>query len=211
MKNKELSKHIIVGNGEFPQHHIPISALCSAETIICCDGAANTLYKNGITPHVVIGDLDSILPEVAEAYAHVLVCNTDQDINDQTKAIEWALTQGLQDVLIIGASGKREDHTIGNIALLAEYGKKISAQICTDYGIFTPIYHTHRFDSFVGQQVSIFTIGAYTPVSSKGLRYPLQNMKLDSWWKGTLNEASETSFEIVCDAGELIVFTEHAT
>ena len=51
---------VIVANGDFPFHKEPLLILQDANTIICCDGAVNHLVKNGMEPHYILGDMDSI-------------------------------------------------------------------------------------------------------------------------------------------------------
>ena len=46
---------VILANGSFPTHHIPIEQLKAAGTVICTDGAANYLSKLNLIPHVIIG------------------------------------------------------------------------------------------------------------------------------------------------------------
>ena len=46
---------------------------------------------------------------------------SDQETNDQTKAVNFLLAQGKRRIAIIGATGNREDHTLGNISLLSDY------------------------------------------------------------------------------------------
>jgi thiamine pyrophosphokinase len=209
MNKDSFAKQVIIGNGDFPQHAIPLWILEQAETIICCDGAADSLLERGITPTVVIGDLDSISAKAKKAFAHILLHNADDATNDQTKAVQWAKSQGIRNLVILGACGKREDHTLGNISLLGEYGKDISICMCTDYGVFTPIYRTTTFESYAGQQVSIFCITPHTTLTSNQLKYPLQQVSFDSWWKGTLNESCGTSFTLDFKEGTVIVFREH--
>ena len=45
----------------------------------------------------------------------------DQETNDLTKAVNYVKTLGFREVLILGATGRREDHTLGNISLLAQF------------------------------------------------------------------------------------------
>ncbi len=112
-------------------------------------------------------------------------------------------------MVILGATGLREDHTLGNISLLAEYCKRTKAIMLTDNGVFEAFTGSVTLASSPGQQISIFSVNSATAVTSTGLRYPLQKLVLDNWWKGTLNEASGERFTLDFSGGPLIVFRRY--
>jgi thiamine pyrophosphokinase len=112
---------------------------------------------------------------------------------------------GYKEVVIIGATGKREDHTIGNISLLSEYVREMNVIMVTDTGIIIPFLKSSTISSFPGQQVSIFSIDPETKVTSQGLRYPLSGTKIKNWWFATLNEALGETFSLEF-SGRLIVY-----
>ena len=190
------STTIILANGAFPKSQELLNLLDHSKQIVCCDGAVNKLLKSGREPHIIIGDLDSVEAKYKAKYHNILVHLNDQNTNDLTKAINWCVTQNIEEVSILGATGEREDHTIGNIGLLTEYHKKIKVKIITDNGIFIPISKSTEFEAKVGQQVSIFSQSPQVKISSEGLKYPLHNLALKSWWTGTLNEAISNNFKI---------------
>ncbi|OYT10917.1 MAG: thiamine diphosphokinase [Bacteroidetes bacterium 4572_112] len=111
---------IILANGTFPQTDKLLSILDSAKQIICCDGAVNKLVASGREPSVIIGDLDSADENIKQQYSDKLIHIKDQYTNDLTKAVNWSLAQGIKSLIIMGATGEREDHTIANIALLSK-------------------------------------------------------------------------------------------
>ena len=191
-----MTKTVILANGEFPKKQRVLNVLKTAEIIICCDGATQNLLNFGLQPSVIIGDMDSLPIEIQIKHKDKIIKNTDQNTNDLTKAINWCVDNKINDVIIVGATGKREDHTIANIALLGRYINLLNVKIITDYGEFIPITKTTKFDSHKGQQVSVFTITPDIEVSSQGLKYPLDNLKLLSWWLGTLNESLGNEFSL---------------
>ncbi|WP_321370948.1 thiamine diphosphokinase [uncultured Draconibacterium sp.] len=200
------SKVVILCDGSFPKHHIPLSVLENAEQIICCDGAADKLIAYGMEPTFIVGDLDSVSEKTKTTFANRIVINTDQETNDQTKAVEFVLNRGAKSVIILGATGKREDHTIGNISLLLDYAEKLEVLSISNSGIFRPVLQSQTLPSFKGQQVSIFSLGNPAAITSKNLKYPLKNTTLNSWWMGTLNECLDESFSLEFEKGKLIVF-----
>ncbi len=203
--NKKEHIPVIIANGSFPTHPLPLSLIDAADYIVCCDGAANNAIAHNIIPDAIVGDCDSISEENKKKFQHILHKNPDQETNDLTKAVRFCMEKGVKQVKIVGATGKRDDHTIGNISLLVEYLNHIDVEMITDYGIFKPIHQTSVFNSFAGQQISIFCIDRQ-PLTSEGLRYPINNQILENWWQGTLNECISNRFKIITN-GRCIIFS----
>lgn len=207
--NPAPRKTVILANGTFPTHPVPMARLREADLIVCCDGAAEKLVANGLEPGIIIGDLDSVSPELKARYRRILVQDSDQETNDLTKAVNWCIAAGIREVTILGATGIREDHTLGNISLLVDYSSSIDAVMLTDTGSFRVYDRSVTIASHPGQQVSIFSIDQTITVTSTGLRYPLDNLMLHSWWRGTLNESAGESFALEFENGHVIIFLEH--
>jgi thiamine pyrophosphokinase len=197
---------VILADGNFPVHHVPLSYLREAEHIICCDGSAKSLVLADLEPEAIVGDLDSLDTGITERFADRLYKDSEQDTNDLTKAVKWCINKRYKEIVILGATGKREDHTIGNISLLAEYAREIKVIMVTDTGTFTPLLKNSVIKCFPGQQVSIFSINPEAEVTSKGLKYQLDKLKLKNWWRATLNESTGDSFELRFEGGPLIVY-----
>jgi len=202
-------KAVILANGSFPTHKIPLNELKSSKYIVCCDGAINKLDEAGIEPFAIVGDLDSLNPEMKWKYRDIIHHFTNQDSNDLTKAINWCLENKFSQVIIVGATGQRDDHMIGNVFLLPQYAKKIRVKMLTNYGCFTPILRSKNFDSYTRQQVSIFSPNTETLISTANLRYALTEQKLELMNQGTLNESMGDSFRIEFEGGPLIVYQEY--
>ena len=201
-----MNRTIILANGSFPSHSIALSVLHTATQIICCDGATQNLINYGLEPSLIIGDLDSISNEIHEKYKNIIVHDKCQDTNDLTKAVNWCLANNITEISILGATGKREDHTLGNISLLMDYSKLLNVKMISDFGIFTAISKSTKFESIVGQQISIFSLNPETEITSENLKFPLKKLKLKSLWMGTLNEALSDNFTINFENGEIIVY-----
>ena len=205
------SKTVILANGAFPAHAAPLAALRSAKQVVCCDGAADALAGAGLTPTWVVGDLDSV-SEAARARFHArLVQVREQETNDLSKAFRFCLSHGWADLVILGATGLREDHTLGNLSLLADFAREASVLLLTDTGWFTPLLTSARLPSSAGQQVSVFSLDPRTAVGSEGLRYPLDGVRLDRWWQASLNEAVGDAFTLTFKGGPLLVFQTYAS
>ena len=171
--------------------------------MICCDGGANSYIESGRTPQFIIGDGDSLSTDNRTRFADRFLHSSDQETNDQTKAVRYLHSKGIRRIAIVAATGKREDHTLGNISLLQEYlhmGMEVT--MLTDYGFFVAVRGTQTFKSFAGQQVSVF--GLQTKgMRNQGLKYSLYDFT--AWWQGTLNEAEGKEFTIFTE-GEYLVY-----
>ena len=197
---------VVIANGNFPQTTLPLRLLREASVIIACDGAVQALHDAGITPTAIVGDLDSIQPRFRELYAGRIHIVEDQEINDLTKSVRFAHQSGEKEVLILGATGLREDHTLGNISLLADYASLFDrVEMLSDYGIFTPIRQTTTLDSHPGQQVYLFSLSPCGRITTSGLRWPINDRQLTAWWQGTLNEATGDSFTITLSPGSQVL------
>jgi thiamine pyrophosphokinase len=197
---------VILANGKFPEHPIPLSYLKRASLVVCCDGAAQNLIEFGIEPAAIVGDIDSLDEKISSRFADRLYSDSDQETNDLTKAVHWCLERKLDDIIILGATGLREDHTIGNISLLADYSKLLKIKMVTDTGELVTLLSSSRLDAFPGQQISIFSIDPSSEITSEGLKYPLKKMKVSNWWMATLNESTGSTFLLSFEVGPLIVY-----
>jgi thiamine pyrophosphokinase len=202
------AKTVIISDGTFPEHDIPLGYLRNADIRVCCDGSAENLINAGFIPDAIVGDMDSLSDELKNRFSDRVYLDDEQETNDLTKAVKWCRESGYNDIVILGATGKREDHTLGNISLLAEYSKFIEVKMVTDTGIFYPFLRSCKVDSFPGQHVSIFSIVPETEITSSGLVYPLDRKKLRNWWEATLNEAQGDLFELSFKDGKVLVFLE---
>lgn len=195
---------VIIANGRFPQHPYPLSCIAKADYIVCCDGAANDFIAGGGMPDAIVGDCDSISAENRILFAGIIHPDTEQETNDLTKSVLFCVRKGIREITIVGGTGKREDHTLGNISLLADYMDWAKVRMVTNYGIFTPIHSATQFDSFRGQPVSLIAIRP-EEVTTLNLKYPVVKRVLTNWWQGTLNESLGDTFTVET-SGRMIVF-----
>ena len=206
-KNMEYPfEAVIVAGGEYPTAPQPLEVLHNAPYVVCCDGAADRYIATGRVPDAIVGDGDSISANNRTKYATRLHIVAEQETNDQTKAVRFLLEQGKRRIAIVGATGRREDHTIGNISLLIEYARA-GAQVrsFTDHGVFIPCNGDTTLKCRKGQQVSIFSITA-RELSAEGLLYPIYDFT--NWWQGTLNECTGEQFTIHAK-GDFLLFVNY--
>ena len=201
---------VIICDGNFPKTEYPRYLIRTADFIICCDGALMKFLRNSKAifgearlPDIVTGDMDTLSAAMQKKYADIIVKEDEQEHNDQTKAVRWALSNldGIESICILGASGGRADHTIGNISLLMEYTRMfdlgdMNLEMVTDKETIFPITDSTEFDCGTGRQVSIFSPDNSLRIKSEGLAYPTEDVVFDNWWKATLNKATQDTVKL---------------
>lgn len=192
---------LVLANGDFPRSALALELIDRWQGgeegyyLICCDGAVQKLWNAlGHLPDAVVGDLDSIDPELKEKLGARLHHVSEQDTNDLTKSIRHLASQGLigtEGICILGASGGREDHLLGNVFLLPSYlAYSPEVVMLTDTGYFRVVQGCAEVETYVGQQLSVFT-PSMNAISLTGVHWPLLDQTLPELWCGTLNRADE--------------------
>ena len=211
---------VILCDGDYPSHPIPLSILHHAKYLVCCDGAGMNHILHGGTPDAIVGDGDSLPSDFKRRYADILHIVNEQEDNDQTKATRFCIEQGSNSnakgchsdkevplrIAYLGSTGKREDHALSNISLIVRYMRDfhIDATMVTDNGYFTPAQGTQTFESFPHQQISIFNFGC-KKLEGEGFKwtpYPYKEL-----WQGSLNEAIGNEVKIIADGNYLLFRT----
>ena len=189
----------IVCNGSFPRTEYPLYLLRSAEMVVCCDGALQTLEKKGIVPDVVVGDMDSVCGRALKRFPGRVVRVGEQESNDLSKAFRYVMEQvpDVGFIHILAATGRREDHTLGNLSLLMEFERSfglsargIAVDLVSDYTSALALGDSTTLDVGEGRPVSIFTPDPTLRIRSEGLQWPTDGVVFDNWWKATLNRAT---------------------
>jgi thiamine pyrophosphokinase len=213
MKSKSTPKScLIVCDGTFNKQLLSVF-LKEHIPLISADGASNTLYKFKISPQYIIGDMDSI---EADAFEHYLKSGVEirqlreQEHNDFEKSVMFALSMGFKKMFVIGFAGKRVDHTLNNFSILKKYYQKTDIRfIDSRFEIFF-IRKVIEFEYKKGEMLSLQGIPYADGISTHGLRYPLDNGKLEFGKReGALNEAIGKHIKIEYKRGSLLLFKKH--
>lgn len=195
---------VILAAGEYPQAEVAHALLTRAQCVICCDSAVEEFCKRGGIPSAIVGDMDSIPDTLRERFADRLVVRPEQDTNDLWKALTYALGLGYREVTVLGAFGHREDHTLGNIMLLAARLHEAQVRMVGDRGVFDFIDQPTLFESFAGEQVSLFTLDPTTEISVQGLRYDPPQNHLAALWQGVSNESLNDEFAVRTNGATIV-------
>ena len=199
----------ILANGAPPTHAAPLAHLREAAELICCDGACATARRLGREPDFVVGDGDSLDPADRAALGVRFVRVAEQETNDLAKAFRFAAQRQPQRIVILGATGLREDHALGNIFWLLDFAAEFpSVSICTDAGTFEVVSALREFACRPGEAVSIFAPDRETRVLSAGLVWPLDDVRFATLHCATLNRTSGTSF-ILDPSRPILLYRPH--
>ena len=178
-------KCTILSNGEYGTLSMYRSAILQSGLIICADGAANVLYEMELIPHVIIGDMDSISPEVLQYFSRqeveIIKYPSNKDYTDTQLAIAYADQQGAEELVFLGTLGKRLDHTLSNLFSsmdMVREGKKI-----THYSPECMVYVFSGELEITGNIGDIISVIALTDVCQgvyeTGVAYPLEDVQLE--------------------------------
>ena len=200
--------YIILANGQYPSHPAALNMLHTAGTIICTDGSANKILENGLAPNVIIGDMDSSTID-QDSFKGLYVKISDQDNTDLDKALEWCKLNSLSPLTVLGASQLREDHTIGNLMLLANYSDELDINFVTDYFTITCHHGKRSFTSFKQQLVSILPVEDIQSITAEGLEFPFTDEPFSLSSRGISNRATGHQF-IITSSRKIWVFRSHS-
>ena len=174
---------VILAAGSFPRKGgVPWGILASARRVVCCDGAADAYRRRfGKEPDAVVGDCDSLRGRFRN-----VVKVAEQDTNDLCKAYRYCVSRGWNDPVVLGATGRREDHSLANVFLALDLG----LTVVTDHGRFVPVEGAASFHVDVGTPVSVFATDPATRMTSRGLEWPLGGHVFANLYSAALNRAN---------------------
>ncbi|MFV0520585.1 MAG: thiamine diphosphokinase [Lachnospirales bacterium] len=193
-------EYYIFVNGYIKDYDIIKNILKKDSFFIACDGGLGHLDKLGINPNLLIGDFDSIDLNILSKYSEVekLEYPTDKDFTDLELALEYLKKIKVKSAYILGGTGGRLDHTLGNIFLLKkfyEYG--IELKIIDEIQEIFFIKGSKNFTGYEGKYLSIIPLEDIVCHSSFGLKYQLENLSF------TLGDTLSISNIVVDDFVEI--------
>jgi thiamine pyrophosphokinase len=123
MEQAVRHKAVIVANGELGAAAMIQACAAEADLLIAADGGAEHCRELGLTPHLIVGDLDSLSAETRayfeQAGTRFEVHPAHKDETDLELAVRAALREGVHEAVLVAALGARWDQSLANILLLA--------------------------------------------------------------------------------------------
>ena len=159
------------------------------DVIISVDAAITKLEKINVIPHIMVGDFDTLsdeerLKKYTDLSVEIVKHDPIKDFSDSELAVDRAVKDGIKNIAVFGALGKRFDHAFANILILQKY-KKLGADI-TIYDRYNKIYvisnhFTLEREKLWGKYISFFSLeGKNFMEKLEGAKYPIENRIIDN-------------------------------
>lgn len=209
-------KFLIVSGGSLNKEFVTkVVGQGRYDRILAADSGMNALYAAAVTPDIIIGDFDSADKKILAFFQQnkeidFCTLNPEKDDTDTEFAIRESIRRGADSITIIGGTGTRLDHVLGNISLLGiglEEGVRM--ELLDAYNRICMIDHsvTLKKKEQYGNYLSLIPYnGKVTGVTLKGLKYPLHDYTMGGFNSlGISNEIVDDEASIELTSGQLLV------
>ena len=203
----EKSRCVVVGAAPMEEVDFLQSQIGPQDFVICADGGYRHLQKAGITPDLLMGDLDSI--DVLPADIPTVKFDPVKDDTDTRIALKEGLRRGFEDFLILGGTGARLDHTIANLQNLFYLKAQGASGVLADAS--TRAFMLQDEEVLMPDEgYRYLSVFSFTPqclgVSLQGVKYPLSGYTMESHFPiGVSNEFTDICCKIGVKQGVLLV------
>ncbi|QWU14022.1 thiamine pyrophosphokinase [Paenibacillus sophorae] len=174
---------VIFAGGELSEQFL--RELDKEDFIIGADRGALFLVTHGVIPDIAVGDFDSISPEefnlIEEQVPRVIACDpVDKDLTDSELALDLALEQQPEDILLFGVTGTRLDHTLASIQMMTRVLQRQIRCSIMDLNNYVTITGSQAIVQERGYTyVSLLPVTPeVTGITLEGFQYPLTNATL---------------------------------
>ncbi len=211
----KMKKCIILANGRPPRKNaIKFLRNRGYDTLICADGGANHAHILGLVPEYVVGDLDSIYEstKVFLKNKSKIIQIKRQNDTDVEKCLKFAIKRKATEIVLLGVTGDRLDHTICNLGIVIKFFDKIKIKVIAENSLLIPYSGNTEIKTKKGEIVSLYAFDSKTKILSKGLKYPLKNISLPFGEKeSTSNVATGEKVKLKIRGGIIFVIRDFKT
>jgi thiamine pyrophosphokinase len=202
---------IIFANGDVPDRKTIERWITPTDRIIAADGGTRNALSMGMTPHVVIGDLDSLAEadreQLERAGVPLIVYPTHKDYTDLELALRYALAQGVTEIIIFSALGGRWDQSLANLMLLSlPELAHVTTRIIDRAVSIEAIRDRAEITGRAGDTLSLIALrGDAHGVTIEGCEYPLSDATLPfGATLGISNVLTQEIVKITVKQGEIL-------
>lgn len=200
-----VEKIAVIANGVIEHYGELSGAIKGYDQYLAVDGGLNHCKALHIIPLFLIGDMDSINPNVRKEFPHIkeLKFNRDKDATDLELTLQFLIKKNPKSITVFGGLGGRVDHSLTNLILLTRYPGTVFME--TEKEIFGVIDRQLSLETHRGQIISLIPMnGPVTGISTDGLKWEIKNGNLDKNFIGISNEATGSSIFITVKTGDLL-------
>lgn len=206
-----MKRCLIIANGKSPSKKKIIKLIeLGFDFIICADGGTETAKKLNIIPNAIIGDMDSISNKTLKYFSDVEIIKLNrQNDTDVEKCLKYAIRKRFTEVVLLGATGDRLDHSICNLGIVIKFFNKIRIHILHEKSILSCYNSKVSLPAGIGEIFSLYGFGDKCTITISGLKYKMKN-KLLVFGKNesTSNVAVDTKVNIKIRSGHVFVIRE---
>lgn len=205
---------IISGGSVNDEFAMQVMKEVEPDCIIGVDSGLAFLYRNQVEPTHIVGDFDSVSPEVIAYYKtkeNIVVreFNPVKDATDTEIAVNLAVELGVKELWLIGATGTRIDHVMANIQILKialEHGiKAYMVDSCNRISLWKQEIRLQKKESF-GTYFSLFSLGGVVDdVTIEGAKYPLTRGQVSPFESRCISNEFQEEVRITFPKGILVL------
>jgi len=206
-----LKKAYLFTNGSTAEFTQIINSIRKDDIIVGIDGGANFLYQKKIPVDLVIGDMDSIEPEILSFFrenSKVEIYPSEKDETDSELALRWCRNSGIKKIIFMNSLDRRFDHSLGLLSNLFT-AKKFGLSACIENDLQKVFLadKTTLISAGKGSKLSLIPISKKVgAITTSGLKYRLikDDLYRDST-RGISNECVQNKITISFEQGELLI------
>jgi thiamine pyrophosphokinase len=200
---------LLLCNGDPPSRALARRLARHADWIVAADGGADAARASGLTPDVIIGDLDSLSGATRRMFSSSLVLQLSrQDNTDLEKALDFLAASRVRTVTILGAVGKRVDFTLGNFSVLWKYSSLLDLRFAGEGWYAVPVGKKRIVRARRGTTVSLIPFGPCEGITLRGLQYTLFNASMGVGETGLSNVVVDSPFTVRVRRGAMLLLVQ---
>jgi len=203
----------IVVAGSSLTAELDVGVVTSSDLLVAVDGGADALARIGLTPAILVGDLDSITMHTREALeargVEMVTLPTAKDETDTEAALRLVISRGADDITVYGAlGGPRLDHLVGNLLLLSS--PWLAGALVRMVDDRHEAFLIKGGSTFAGERGDTVSLLPLTPevedVRTEGLLYPLDGEVLSqAATRGVSNTMTGVQARVTHGSGLLLL------
>ncbi|MGO3751418.1 MAG: thiamine diphosphokinase [Peptoniphilaceae bacterium] len=200
-------KGILIASGNKIKFSILEKYITSNNFIVCADGGIKNFLHTNLKPNLIVGDFDSISEEgksfIKSNNIEVKTFPPEKDFTDSELALDELMKKRVDEIILLGVTGSRLDHTLGNLLMLKKLYKKVSAKIIDNNNEII-YFEKGKYKLFKDkyEYLSVIAISDEVKYSSRGLYYEVNNLTLNNdSIRGVSNKILSESAELIIHSG----------